>query len=472
MSVLSLFLTVAWTIEIVATTKLTYPPTIALDSNNNPYLLVSKYRGTSGANDLYYLFLYAKVNGNWIVDTFETNCLESIHPPDLAIDINNRVWCIYRIVDTSNPGMYLIVARKDSTGWIKDTVEFSPYLDFYTYSITTDLDVPYITYDFEYENVACYAVMSNGVWKKTMFDTLPSWGNYSGFSIVFRQRPYISYMRFFLDGSGELWFAKKVDNIWVKEKLDNVFADFLCSFSSIAIGPSDFPNIAYLQQHFLGENPIVQYTYYEGALWHIDTVETLSWFNSPKALDVNSFSTPYLLYRYLGASDRKDRIAYKDSFGWHKEILPFTPETNWSWGGSLRVDHNGLVHIGRYATDYNDSIHETHYIWGLPAAIEEESRNTKLQSHESSKLIVYPNPSKQMFNIIMQDAEITNQVQNISLKIYNVTGELVKQYYSVIGSRVAWQGTDENGKPLSNGIYFVLLEHGSKRLTEKLVLLR
>lgn len=63
-----------------------------------------------------------------------------------------------------------------------------------------------------------------------------------------------------------------------------------------------------------------------------------------------------------------------------------------------------------------------------------------------------------------------------SLKIYNVGGQLVKtvfQGHAGAGLHtVQWNGRDEQGKQVSNGIYFYKLEAGQSRLTNKLVILR
>ncbi|MCK4338556.1 MAG: immune inhibitor A, partial [Candidatus Cloacimonetes bacterium] len=59
------------------------------------------------------------------------------------------------------------------------------------------------------------------------------------------------------------------------------------------------------------------------------------------------------------------------------------------------------------------------------------------------------------------------------LKIYNVKGQLVKQL-SIINSKssIIWDGKDENGKQLSNGIYFYKMYVGKKSVVKKMLLLR
>jgi hypothetical protein len=81
-----------------------------------------------------------------------------------------------------------------------------------------------------------------------------------------------------------------------------------------------------------------------------------------------------------------------------------------------------------------------------------------------------PNPATSRVRIHWQvpaEAEV-------SLRIYNTAGQLVKvladgrtkpgAYTSV------WNGTDNKGRRLANGVYFYALDNGAKRISRKLVL--
>ncbi|MDQ7799218.1 MAG: FlgD immunoglobulin-like domain containing protein, partial [Candidatus Edwardsbacteria bacterium] len=64
----------------------------------------------------------------------------------------------------------------------------------------------------------------------------------------------------------------------------------------------------------------------------------------------------------------------------------------------------------------------------------------------------------------------------VSLKIYNVTGQLVKTLVSgdqPAGSyAVSWDGRDGDNRQLSNGIYFYHLQNGSINITNRMLLIR
>ena len=65
---------------------------------------------------------------------------------------------------------------------------------------------------------------------------------------------------------------------------------------------------------------------------------------------------------------------------------------------------------------------------------------------------------------------------NISLKIYNVKGQLVKTLFA--GTKTpgyhtfTWDATNDYGTPVSTGIYFANFVAGDTRMTRKMVLLK
>ena len=88
--------------------------------------------------------------------------------------------------------------------------------------------------------------------------------------------------------------------------------------------------------------------------------------------------------------------------------------------------------------------------------------------------LIYPNPFKGKIDIrycIGQSAE------GIELKIYNTNGRLVKQFplptpYSLLPTSISWDGTDNKGNTLPNGVYFCNLNTGDTIYTRKMVLLK
>jgi hypothetical protein len=116
------------------------------------------------------------------------------------------------------------------------------------------------------------------------------------------------------------------------------------------------------------------------------------------------------------------------------------------------------------------------FIYEYEREIEEISKNTQesgsLPANEPS-IFIRPNPVYSTASISYSLPNNTNEPVN--LKIYDAAGRMVRRWdYETIrlSDNISWNGTDENGKALSNGIYFVVLETGKDRLTQKLILLR
>jgi predicted outer membrane repeat protein len=66
---------------------------------------------------------------------------------------------------------------------------------------------------------------------------------------------------------------------------------------------------------------------------------------------------------------------------------------------------------------------------------------------------------------------------NLELSIYNIKGQKVKEFLIISPSpghtlSVTWDGTDDNNKPVSSGIYFYKLKAGDFQKVKKMILLR
>ena len=87
----------------------------------------------------------------------------------------------------------------------------------------------------------------------------------------------------------------------------------------------------------------------------------------------------------------------------------------------------------------------------------------------------YPNPFNPSTTIkysLREDSKVT-------LEIFNIKGQKVKQLISNSAGQVSagqhsvvWNGTDDNGKSVSSGIYFYKLKTGNFEKTKKMILLR
>ncbi len=90
---------------------------------------------------------------------------------------------------------------------------------------------------------------------------------------------------------------------------------------------------------------------------------------------------------------------------------------------------------------------------------------------ESPKMEIYPNPFHNKTTIKF---EIRNPKSEMSLRIYDASGRLVRQWdYETIrqSDKIIWDGSDDAGHQVSAGVYFVRLESEDYKQVEKILLL-
>jgi agmatine deiminase len=84
----------------------------------------------------------------------------------------------------------------------------------------------------------------------------------------------------------------------------------------------------------------------------------------------------------------------------------------------------------------------------------------------------YPNPFKNLTTFEL----VTSEPSIVSLEIYNVKGQIVRSLISgtlLSGlHQIIWDGNDERGSRLENGIYFYRVRSGAKEISDKLILNR
>ncbi len=108
----------------------------------------------------------------------------------------------------------------------------------------------------------------------------------------------------------------------------------------------------------------------------------------------------------------------------------------------------------------------------------ESPGNSESQSSETApaenKLTAgsYPNP----FNPATQIAYTLNVSGNVRIKIYNITGQLIRTFdqgYQSAGNYVvSWDGRSESGDITASGVYLYRIEAGSYNITNRMVLLK
>jgi hypothetical protein len=83
-----------------------------------------------------------------------------------------------------------------------------------------------------------------------------------------------------------------------------------------------------------------------------------------------------------------------------------------------------------------------------------------------------PNPFRDQTNISFS---IGHSVKSIAIKIYDASGRLVKSFsppsaLSPLPSALSWDGTDQTGRRVPSGVYFIHCQADAKRQVEKIIL--
>ena len=92
----------------------------------------------------------------------------------------------------------------------------------------------------------------------------------------------------------------------------------------------------------------------------------------------------------------------------------------------------------------------------------------------SPQIVLSPNPFRRKIDISLSKDLVTN---GMVIQIYDVSGRLVKKTklpaaYSLLPNLISWDGTDDMGQKVPNGIYFVHLKNNRLDIIEKVVLIK
>lgn len=103
-------------------------------------------------------------------------------------------------------------------------------------------------------------------------------------------------------------------------------------------------------------------------------------------------------------------------------------------------------------------------------------KQNPMTDRPSWSLTAFPNPARGRVEFKLNPG-IAHSAKGIALKIYDITGRQVKSFVfssalSPMPSALCWDGTDQVGRAVPAGVYFVRLESGSQQRTVKLIRLR
>jgi flagellar hook assembly protein FlgD len=117
----------------------------------------------------------------------------------------------------------------------------------------------------------------------------------------------------------------------------------------------------------------------------------------------------------------------------------------------------------------NGSISGCLWHQGTPFQYTEIQENL-IQNSERISISNYPNPFNPTTTISFNVAQSSDFA---TIEIYNLKGQKVRQF-SIFNSQysITWDGTDQEGKSVSSGIYFARLKAGKQTASCKMLLLK
>lgn len=120
-----------------------------------------------------------------------------------------------------------------------------------------------------------------------------------------------------------------------------------------------------------------------------------------------------------------------------------------------------------YVTAYYDTGCES-----VPSNIVEVTI-TSIESATSTiappSLYISPNPAHSDVRIVLSG---TKQSESSTITIFNVRGQLIRQFSIKGNSGGVWDGKDAQGKRVSEGIYYLKASTSQGNLTQKLIIIR
>jgi flagellar hook assembly protein FlgD len=79
---------------------------------------------------------------------------------------------------------------------------------------------------------------------------------------------------------------------------------------------------------------------------------------------------------------------------------------------------------------------------------------------------ISPNPFRKVLAIRWSNTDV---YEDVTIKIYDISGQLVKTLNNPVVNYAIWDGTDNTGGPLPAGVYFCNIRMAERRYTAKVV---
>lgn len=136
------------------------------------------------------------------------------------------------------------------------------------------------------------------------------------------------------------------------------------------------------------------------------------------------------------------------------------------WKDIAGYDNNGnlfAIETSLWNADISDwggAIDRSTYTWEQTTATDDNS-----VTPVSLSMVVYPNPFRSKLNVSFQ----SKSNAPIEICIYNVKGQVIKTFVMNKSTTLNWDGNDNTGNQVSNGIYYIKAKQNGQVVSNKLI---
>lgn len=140
-----------------------------------------------------------------------------------------------------------------------------------------------------------------------------------------------------------------------------------------------------------------------------------------------------------------------------------------TYGRFLRILGDGTYDIEIHKNGY-ESFHlngigvEPGEMLELNVLLKKKETNSMIPS-DTPNLMIFPNPTRNVITIC-----VANPDQFSSLKIYDISGRVLKDFENPSSNILIWLGKDNMDRDLANGVYYVIGETNDAKLVRKIVI--
>jgi hypothetical protein len=416
-----------------------YPSSLALDGST-PH--IAYHDGTNF--DLKYA---TKSGGIWTREIVDATG-DTGHYPSVAIDGSDRIQIAYTPSANGTGSEPLRYAIKASGSWTRESVNGTASNYACCAALALSGNDPCISF-LDFNNIVLrYARKSSGSWSA---ETVVNQFTAHSLAVDGSGVPHIAYK----DGtSNDLRHAYKSGATWTHETIDGSAND-VGSNPSIVADASGNIYIAYIDETLSA----LKYAVKTASSLTIVTVDPFAGTFGPVNLRLDAQLNPHIIHS-------EGRYARRIGGEWVIELINDADEPFGTTIFDLDLDAEGLPHITGHnilgSKDLRYAIVPSVTSVGDPVFA------------NASRLVVHPNPATQGS---LQIAYAASRPEVAPLvMIYDVTGRLIRELrLSASGGdmwRGSWDQTDDQGRTLSAGIYFLKLNDSDRNEARRLVLLR